>query len=107
MKTRKQYMNKEVSHHEYYSQFITESTKKYILSSLTVEDIRNALESGDKHLNEIKIPYNNMGTSGSWWWDHAPINTSLVKEAGDFVSLSTHTCVAKAAAKELAKVEQK
>lgn len=103
MKTRKQYMNKEVSHHDYFSQFITEDTKRFILRSLTVEDIRNAIENGDEHLNEIKIPYNNRGRDGRWWWDDAPINTRLVKESGDNLSPSTHTCVAKAAAKELAK----
>jgi hypothetical protein len=103
MKTREQYLNKEVSHHDFFAQFVTERTKAYILKSLKVEDIKRALENGDKHLNEIKIPYNNLNrANGSWWWDGAPINTKLVREAGENLSQSTYTCVAKAAARILA-----
>jgi len=101
MKTRQEYMNKEVSHHEYYSQFVTEATKKFILNSLTVEQIAEALENGDEHLNRLKIPYNNMGRGGRWWWDDAPINTKLVRESGGNLSQSTYTCVSKAAARIL------
>lgn len=100
--TRNEYMkNSSELHHEYYSQFVTESTKSFILRSLTIEQIKNALNNGDEHLNEIKIPYNNMGRGGSWWWDDAPINIYLLKELGEGNSLSTHTCVAKACAKNL------
>lgn len=95
-------MNKEVTHFDYYSQFVTESTKRFVLNSLTVEQIRKAFNSGDEHLNEIKIPYNNMGNGGGWWWDDAPIASGLVKESGDNLSRSTFTCVAKAAARIIA-----
>jgi hypothetical protein len=102
--TRKEYMsNASDLHHAYYLQFATESTKKFVLSSLKVEDIKNALLNGDEHLNKIKIPFNNMSRGDSWWWDNAPINTSLLKELGENNSPSTHTCVAKAVSKELAK----
>lgn len=100
--TRSEYMeNANELHHIYYLQFATESTKSFVLSSLTVEQIKDALNNGDEHLNKIKIPYNNMGSGGSWWWDDAPINTSLLKELGESNSHSTHTCVAKAVAKML------
>ena len=102
--TKKQYMeNPSELHHAYFLQFATESTKSYVLSSLKVDDIKKAIKSGDVHLNKIKIPYNYMVRGGGWWWDNAPINLSLLKEAGDSNSPSTHTCVAKAVAKELAK----
>ena len=100
--TRKQYMeNSSELHHAYYSQFVTEATKRYILSDLTIKQIQKALDSGDEHLNDIKIPFNNMGSGGNWWWDYAPINITLLKELGEGRSLSTHTCVAKAAARIL------
>ena len=106
--TKKEYMNNSSElHHEYHAQFVTEETKKYILSSLSVENIKNALEGGDKHLNEIKIPYNNMSRGGGWWWDNAPMNIELWRECNGYErknvlpSLSTRTCVAKAAAKML------
>jgi len=102
MTTRMDYMkNPSELHHEYYLQFATKATESFILRSLTVYEIKQALDSGDKHLNEIKIPFNNMGRGGSWWWDDAPINTSLLKDLGEVNSMSTHTCVAKAMAREL------
>ena len=102
--TRKEYMKDSTKlHHEYYLQFATDSTKRFILGSLSIEDIKKALLNGDEHLNKIKIPYNHMSRGGSWWWDDAPINTTLLKELGECNSQSTHTCVAKAMAKELAK----
>jgi hypothetical protein len=101
--TRKQYMNKEVSHHDYYLQFVTQNTEDFVLSDLSIQQIKNAIMSGDEHLNRIKIPFNNMGNGGTWWWDHAPINILLIKKAGQNKSNSTHTCVAKAAARNLIK----
>lgn len=102
--TRSEYMSDSANlHHVYFLQFATESTKKFILSSLKVDDIKKAIENGDTHLNKIKIPYNNMSHGGNWWWDDAPINMQLLKEAGECNSQSTHTCVAKAMAKELIK----
>ena len=88
-------------HHDFYAQFVTDSTKRFVLGSLTVEQIKKAIESGDEHLNKIKIPFNNMGSGGNWWWDGAPVNEALVRELGENMSPSTHTCVGKAAARIL------
>lgn len=101
--TRAEYMdNASELHHKYYLQFATPSTTHFVLSSLTVEQIKEALDKGDEHLNEIKIPYNNMSRgNGRWWWDDAPINTNLLKELGESNTPSTHTCVAKAVARML------
>lgn len=101
MYTRKDYMTKKCSHHEYYSQFVTEGTKRFVLRDLTIKQIKNAINSGDEHLNEIKIPFNNMGRGGSWWWDNSPANEILIKELGESRSPSTYTCVGKAAARIL------
>ena len=104
IKTRKQYMNKEVSHHDYHAQFATEATRKFILNALTPEQIYKALKSGYEHLNQIKIPFNNMSHGGGWWWDNAPLNIELWRKANNkekniMPSLSTRTCVGKAMAK--------
>jgi hypothetical protein len=102
--TRAEYMeNSKELHHAYHLQFVTQRTKDFILNSLTIDEIKEALNNGDKHLNKIKIPYNNMGRGGRWWWDDAPINVGLLKELGETNSPATHTCVAKAAAEELTK----
>jgi len=105
--TKKEYMNNSAElHHKYYLQFATKDTKRFILNSLTIKQIKNALNSGDEHLNKIKIPYNNMSNGGSWWWDAAPINIKLARELGcvgekSLPSQSTRTCVGKAMAKQL------
>jgi hypothetical protein len=93
-------------HHAYYLQFVTPETNAFILRSLKVDNIKKALENGDVHLNDIKIPYNNMGHGGNWWWDEAPFNRTLMKDCGatNINSPSAHTCVGKAAAKELVKL---
>ena len=101
--TRKEYMsNSSELHHLYYLQFATPATFDFILRDLTVEAIQEALDSGDKHLNDIEIPFNHMGRGGSWWWDDTPINTPLIQELGECKSKNTHTCVGKAAARHLA-----
>ena len=100
--TRKEYMeDSSAKHHDFYAQFVTESTKRFVLGSLTIEQIQKAIESGDEHLNKIKIPFNNMGRGGNWWWDDAPVNEALARELGENMSPSTHTCVGKAAARIL------
>ena len=100
--TRKQYMeNSSELHHKYYSQFVTEATKRFVLNSLTIDEIKNAIDKGDEHLNKIKIPFNNMGRGGSWWWDNAPFNIKLAKELGESNTQSTSTCIGKAAARML------
>lgn len=96
MKTRKEYMNKEVSHHDYYSQFITEGTLNYVLSTFGMEKL---LASKDEHLNDICKHSN--GGAGNWAWDYAPINRKALYEAGGTYSYSTITCVAKACARNL------
>lgn len=102
--TRQEYMSDSSNLHDsYFLQFATDETKRYVLSSLKVENIKKALQNGDTHLNMIKIPYNNMNHGGGWWWDDCPINTRLLKDLGESNSRSTHTCVAKALARSLAK----
>ena len=112
MITRKEYMqNSSVLHHDYYAQFIIEATKRFVLGSLNVEQIQKAIDSGDKHLNSIKIPYNNMSKGGGWWWDDSPVSFQLMREAGEIgprslPSQSTNTCVGKAAARVLVENSQ-
>lgn len=99
MITRKEYMkDSENLHQEYYLQFATERTKREVLETIGLD---NLLASNDKHLNDVKLPFNNMGRRGGWWWDTVTINTSLLKAAGAHNSPSTHTCVGKSVARQL------
>ena len=99
MITRKEYMkDSKKLHQAYYLQFATECTKREILETIGLD---NLLASNDKHLNDVKLPFNNLGRGGNWWWDTVTINVSLLKELGESNSYSTHTCVGKAVARQL------
>ena len=91
MFTRKQYMNKEVSHQEYYAQFVTPNVMHFVRNVIGEGPIR---DSQDPHFNDIPLVR----------WDNLhPYILSLVgwkisKANGGGVSLSDTVCVAKAAA---------
>ena len=106
MRTRKEYLNGEINHHDYYSQFVTESSKEFIKRSLKVEDIKKALDGGDTALNKIKIPYNNLTTGGGWWWDGTPVNIEALKSCEETDTPATRTCVGKTAARILVENEK-
>ena len=102
MITRKDYM-KDASnlHHEYYKQFVTNDTKRFILDRVGLDKIK---ASKDGYLNDI-VSHSNGGR-GKWIWDYSPINRDLAVEAGEVhkgynPSDSTCTCVGKACAKML------
>lgn len=100
MITRKQYMaNSSELFHDYYSQFITESSTNYIKSSFTLEQLK---ASTDGHLNDVCKMSN--GGAGNWTWDFTPMNIELAREAGEISergmpSDSCKTCVGKSAAR--------
>lgn len=91
--TRAQYLNKEATHREYYSQFVTGSVKKQLKSTLK----RSSLESGkDKHFNNIPLHF----------WDNflpvVPFEISKkMQECGDFATLAGVVCILKEAAMQI------
>lgn len=97
--TREEYMKDSNNlHHAYYSQFITESTKQFILNNIGIELLK---KSQDKHFNDIIKHSRN-----TWIWDRTPINLVKARELegigqGYLPSQSFHTCVGKACARIL------
>lgn len=99
MYTRKQYINGECSHHEYYSQFVTDAVLERIKTSIGVETI---LESKDEHLNDIPLRR----------WDNIrvmfyPCVSAIIKEANEGFAPATNVCIGKTAARILAERERK
>ena len=94
MFTRKQYMNKEISHHDYYLQFADESTRQWIRSVIGLDRLN---KSTDKHLNDIHLSI----------WDGYSISMApdvrlKISEANNGgVSLSDAVCIAKACARQM------
>jgi hypothetical protein len=91
--TRTEYMeNASELHNEFYSQFITAQTIAFVDSQIGLERLQ---ASTCEHLNDV-AEWEQGGRT--WLWDRTPINSTLAKELGEGVSLSTRTCVGKAAA---------
>jgi len=92
MYTRKQYLNHECTHSEYYGQFVTEQTKR-LVKSLGIKRLKNAYKE-DEHFNSIPL-----GT-----WDNL---TSFfrcdkqLRECGDYATLAGKVCILKETARRL------
>lgn len=98
MITREDYMNNSSElHHAYYSQFVTQATKDFVLREFGMEKLK---ASKDVHLNDLC-----KHSQGTWTWDYSPVNTKLIRKAGECMSYSVITCVGKAAARILLEEE--
>lgn len=88
--TRKQYLDNECTHDQYYGQFVTESTINTVLSYFSKEKLIEYYAS-DKKLNNIKLSV----------WDRMPLYaaTYKMKDCGDYLTMSGHVCILKRAAR--------
>jgi len=91
--TRKQRMNNECTHAEYYAQFVTEGTKKRVLAFI---DLDRLIASRDEHLNDI--PLKQWDQIGAVW-----PTTDRMKQAGDFLTMAGSVCINKEAARQIIK----
>ncbi len=95
--TRADYMEKRVSHQDYYAAIAREAGISYA-DSEKLPEIIAALEAGDEHLNTIPLR----------WWDARAVygvyvmDAALKKFPGEIYSLSTSVCAHKAAARAAA-----
>jgi len=98
--THQEYMqDSERLYQDFYQQFVTEDTLHYVCTHIGVQRL---LESEDPHFNDIL----SRSGRGSWLWDRTPIGLQKARELGEvgmnsLPSLSTRTCVGKAAARML------
>lgn len=95
MITRKQYMNREYSHDQYYSQFVNEPIYHLVLRQFTAKRLADC--SDQEYFNDISIHL----------WDHmesswrALVDKSLLKDTGEGWSSATSVCILKAAARQI------
>lgn len=100
MKTRQQRLNNECTHEEYYSQFITDGLIQAIKKYIGTQTIKNAIASGDNHLNTIPLQS---------WDTFINYNRSIVplmKQCGDFLTMAASVCIAKTAARQLINIKK-
>lgn len=95
--TREQYLNKEVSHQDYYASLAKVAGISF--SDGFIRKVAQALREGDEHLNSIPLSTWDAMTVNDL---HNPYLGTELKKRGDGYSLSTGVCMRKARAKELA-----
>jgi len=93
MFTRKQYLNGEVSHDEYYLEIAKEIGIKP--DEKTIEKVRNALRKGDKHLNTIPLYFWDMWAVSVYWYNREYV-ISIFTKRGDQFSQAGLVCALKA-----------
>jgi hypothetical protein len=94
--TRQQYINKECTHEQYYSQFVDTG----ILQTVKTLSMKSLVEGKDEHFNNIPLQT----------WDRMAALVPLhigkkLRELGDGISLAGAVCILKEAARQL--VEKK
>lgn len=105
MITRKEHMAREyvdaatamARHREYYSQFVTPGVKQLVLRRIGRKEL---LRSTDLHLNDIELARWDRLVS---YIDGAAV--TLLREAGDFLSLGSGVCILKEAARQIIEEE--
>jgi hypothetical protein len=91
MITRKEYMNGDCTHSEYYAQFVNESVKDTVVKYIGLDVLR---ASTDEHLNDIPLQS----------WDNLPLYAYLGEQfraCGDFPTMAGAVCLYKTAAKQI------
>ena len=86
-------MDREITHEQYYGQFVTKEIKEAIIRRIGKGAI---LMSNDPHFNDIEL--------GIWDNVLTPVSPSIrkaIKAAGDQFSLSSLVCIAKEAARQI------
>ena len=98
MFTRKQYLNGECTHRQYYGQFVNAGTKARVLSGIGLEALKR---STDPHFNDI--PLNGWPNSDIGWdrlVPNCPGSAGFAK-AGDYYTLAGGVSLLKEAARQI------
>ena len=90
--TRKQYMEGECTHNQYYDQFVTQDLKNAVLRSIPEKQI---VMSRDESFNDIPL------RSWDWLARLNPVEPKKFKELGDFTTMAGQICALKAAARQI------
>jgi len=93
MHTRKDYLNENCTHEQYYDQFVTNDVKNLVLNHFGCEKLKKSYLK-DKNLNNIPLQL----------WDNLAFSLNFdnkFKEFGDFPSLAGKICILKNAARQI------
>lgn len=91
MFTRDDYLRNKCTHEQYYAQFINDEVKQLVIAGIGKKRLLN---SKDKHFNNIPL--------AKWDFLMLPSNiSSLLVEAGDFMTLAGQVCILKEAGRQI------
>lgn len=93
MLTRQDYLNGKCTHSEYYAQFVTEGTKKMLISRFGIKKIKEAFTENE-HFNSIRLQE---------WDSMRPLMRVNMKDYGDYLTLAGSNCILREAARQIAK----
>lgn len=96
MKTRQDYLEKKVTHDEYYSQFVTDYMVQTVSASIGIEKLKEAYKE-DGHLNNIPLVVWDR-LAFSCCQDNHTLRVKL-KGSGDSYTMATGVCIMKMAAR--------
>lgn len=102
MKTKEQYLNHEISHEEYYSQFVDQNVKQLVLRAFTKKQLCDSIRQ-DPYFNNLNASWVTSWVALSRW-DSLAGKLSVsekLKEANDFLTLAVGVCILKQAAREI------
>jgi hypothetical protein len=93
MFTRKQYLDRECNHREYYAQFVTPGVKQRVLQRFGIDALK---ASEEPSFNDLPLAV----------WDSllVPVPSEIaskLRECGDYATLSGCVCILKEAARQL------
>lgn len=94
MKQRKDYMEKRITHREYYGQFVNSTIKARVLSAFTLAEL---LASTRESFNDLPLSRWDMLAGGM----ATTLCSRQLKEAGDGHSLGSAVCILKEAAQQI------
>lgn len=94
MFTRQDYMSKKCTFSEYYSQFVSDYTKRIVLSQWTKRKLANAYEK-DRHLNSLPL--------GQWDNLACALSAQFLRDYGDYPTLAGKVCILKESARHIVK----
>lgn len=95
MFTRKQYLNDECTHRQYYAQFVTVETVKLVTRRFGLAELKKAF-SKDEAFNTIALPtWDALGYA----LPRQAINAQM-KELGDYLTPAGTVCILKEAARQ-------
>ncbi len=92
--TRKEYLNRNCTHREYYSQFVTDGIKQIVKMDLGDKIIK----SEDEHFNDIPLKlWDNLGSL----LVSQPFIHRRMKERGDYLTKAGLVCILKESARQI------